>query len=124
MKKIGFLLFIFSIVFNTLAFAGYGYKSQSSSKNVTTAGTALPLSATTQQYHSLDVCAKKGNTGWIGVGGSNVVASATAGTGVQLAAGDCYSLDGPNEVNGDLLNLYIDTTVNGEGVVYAYNNRA
>src|SRR5690349_2476034 len=109
MKKTGFFFALF--LFSTAAFAGYGYRPQSSSKAVTTAGTAVQLSSTSQYFHTLNVCAKKGNTGYIGIGGSNVVASATAGTGVQLAAMDCITFDGPNQVNGDLSYIYIDATV-------------
>lgn len=86
------------------------------SKNVTSAGTAVPLVLTTA-CKRVDITAKLANTGVIVVGASTVVASASTRRGIPLNAGDSYSL----EISDPSL-IYIDATVNGEGVTFVYYN--
>lgn len=85
-------------------------------KVVTTAGTAVAL-ATSTPAKWVTLQAYRSNTENIAVGASGVDASATAGTGtgVTLAAGESITLPVDN-----LADVYIDATVNGEGVRYTY----
>jgi hypothetical protein len=61
------------------------------------------------------ITALSGNTGVIVVGGSGVVASLSTRSGTPLLAGDTVILD-----VDDLAKVYIDSTVNGEGVSFTY----
>lgn len=82
------------------------------SKAVTTAGTPVPLAASTT-CKRITIQANTDNTGIIVVGGSGV--SAASGTGVALYAGDAYELEIDN-----LADVYLDSSVNGEGVRFTY----
>ena len=82
---------------------------------VTTAGTRVQLSTTSVRVKSVAVTAETDNTGVITVGGSTVVAALATRRGTPLAAGATISLD----IN-DLAKVYLDTTVNGDGVTYSY----
>ena len=63
----------------------------------------------------IDIQAQTDNTGVVAVGFTGVDATIATGTGILLNAGDAYSL----EINN--LNLiYIESSVNGEGVRYTY----
>lgn len=81
---------------------------------VTTAGTDVVLAGSTA-CKKVDIQAQTDNTGLIAVGGSGVDATIATGTGIILYAGDVYSLEIDN-----LNDVYIDSTVNGEGVRYTY----
>src|SRR5690349_20962884 len=86
---------------------------------VTTGGTAVTLSST--NLEGLDwvvITAETDNTGIITVGGSDVVAALATRKGIPLNAGDTISL----EVN-NLSDVYLDTTVNGDGVTYLAGTR-
>lgn len=83
-------------------------------KTVTTAGTDVAL-ASSLGVKWVVIQAQTDNTGVIAVGASGVDATVATGTGVALAAGESITL--PIE---DLANIYIDSTVNGEGVRYTY----
>lgn len=84
-------------------------------RTVTTAGTDVVLSTTSVGIKWVIIQAQTDNTGIIAVGESGVDATVATGTGVALAAGE--SLTVPLD---DLANIYIDATVNGEGVRYTY----
>jgi hypothetical protein len=81
------------------------------SKTVTTAGSRVALSATSVSCTRVYIVALEANTGTIWVG-SNTVA---AGRGRPLVALQSEILD-----ISDLSSIYIDATVDGEGVSYAY----
>lgn len=87
-------------------------------KEVTTAGTQVALAASTS-CKRVTIQAYRANTGIITVGGSGVDGSASigTGTGASLAAGESISFDINN-----LSTVFIDSTVNGEGVRYIYLN--
>lgn len=88
-------------------------------KTVTTAGTAVALAATEPTagaIRSLVVTALSTNTGVICVGGTTVLAAAGTRRGTPLAASGSVSLD----FSGGLTQIFIDSTVNGEGVSYTY----
>jgi hypothetical protein len=79
-------------------------------KVVTTAGTRVQLGAS-QSINRVAVTALEANTGLICVGGKTVVAKAENRTGLPLAAKQTTTIE-----TDDLGDLYIDSTVNAEGV--------
>lgn len=81
---------------------------------VTIAGTDVALAVSTPCV-KIDIQAQTDNTGFIAVGGQGVDATEATGTGIELEAGDVYSLEIDN-----LADIYIDATVSGEGVRYTY----
>ena len=83
-------------------------------KVVTTAGTHVALASSTT-CKKVDIQAQTDNTGLIAVGGSEVDATIATGTGIILEAGDVYSIEIDN-----LADIYIDSTVSGEGVRFTY----
>lgn len=82
-----------------------GGKPYSGTKT-TTAGVPVALSSTSKKIISITIQAKAANTGSVKVGGS-------ASQDYILAKGDVVSLD-----CRDLSEIYIDVTVNDEGVNY------
>lgn len=83
-------------------------------KNVTTAGTAEALVSSSTPCEWVTVVAKRTNTGRVYVGGASVPNDDTGGA--YLSAGDSIDIDVTN-----LIKLYINSTVNGEGVTYIYS---
>jgi len=81
----------------------------SGQKNITTAGTQLPLTATSDPVRSVCIKAKHANTNMIYIGKSTVSST----TGYVLDAGEVVCLD----IN-DLNTVYIDSDTNGEGVSF------
>lgn len=77
---------------------------------VTTSGSPVPLVSIGTPANRVDIQALLGNTGNIAIGGIGV--SASTPYGVILKAGDVYNI----EKITDLINIYVDSTVNGEGV--------
>jgi hypothetical protein len=87
------------------------------SKDVTTAGTEVALSATRTMCLRITIQAKPANTGYIYVGVGTVTST---NYGVRLGAGDSFTI-GMGETRGhpnDLSTVVIDSSVNGEGVTY------
>lgn len=82
----------------------------SGQKNVTTAGTAVALGVSTA-IQSITIKAKRANTGDIYVGDSTV----TSTNGLVLTRGEAVSFDMDN-----LADIFIDSSVNGEGVSFLY----
>lgn len=83
-------------------------------KTVTTGGTAEALAGSTVAKW-VAITAETDNTGIIVVGGSTVIASLSTRRGIPLSAGDTVVLPVDN-----LADVFLDTTVNGDGVTYAY----
>lgn len=83
-------------------------------KTVTTAATAEVLAASTKASWVV-IQAQTDNTGIIGIGASGVLATVATGTGIALAAGESIGFPVDN-----LSDVYVDTTVNGDGVRYIY----
>lgn len=81
------------------------------SKAVTTAGTRERLVAASTPCKRVDITAKNANTGAIFIGGATVSST----SGAYLYAGDNMRLD-----IDDLYKIYIDSSVNGEGVQFTY----
>jgi hypothetical protein len=84
---------------------------------VTTAGTRVRLSGTALPVRRAIVTALLTNTGTIVPGGAAVVAAVGSRNGPALNAGDVIGLE-----NVDLNSVYIDSTVNGEGVTVLYQS--
>lgn len=78
-------------------------------KAVTTAGTQVALASSQAITHSVKIKALHGNSGWIYVGNSSVSSS----NGYVLDAGETLEIQVAN-----LATVYIDSSVNGEGVSY------
>lgn len=88
----------------------------SGGKTVTTAGTPVTLVTSSTLAKWVAIQARTINTGRIAVGGSNVVAAlTTSGVGISLAAGEYIIIPCEN-----LLQVYLDSTVSGEGVRFTY----
>lgn len=85
---------------------------QSGQKTVTTAGTAVTLTSSVEQYHSLTILALPGNTGQVYIGGADVA----SGTNGGLAPGDKLTITPARAHALDLSDIYIDVDTNGEGV--------
>lgn len=84
------------------------------SKVTVSAGTAVAL-ATSTACKRIQIQAKFNNTGIVVVGASTVVAAESTRRGIALNPGDAIELDIDN-VN----DVYIDSTVSGEGVTFTY----
>lgn len=82
----------------------------SGQKDVTTAGTDVVLGSSTAIL-SVTIKAKHANTGWIYVGAEGVAST----TGYVLDAAETVTVDVDN-----LTDVWIDSSVNGEGVSYIY----
>lgn len=83
-------------------------------KTVTTAGTAEAIAASTT-CKWVQITAETDNTGIVVVGDSGVIASLSTREGTPLNAGDTVTIPIDN-----LADVYIDSTVNGEGVSFLY----
>ncbi len=83
-------------------------------KAVTNAGTAEALAGSTAAKYVI-ITADAANTGTICVGGATVVAAAATRRGIPLSAGGSCGLNIDN-----LADVFIDATVSGEGVSFAY----
>jgi len=83
-------------------------------KTVTSAGTDLALASSTACKRVV-IQAQTDNTGLIAVGATGVDATEATGTGIILYAGDTITIETDN-----LADIFIDSTVNGEGVRFTY----
>jgi hypothetical protein len=84
-------------------------------KTVTTAGADEALVSQITWAKWVTIQAQTDNTGIVAVGASGVDATVATGTGVALSAGAMITI--PCD---DLKDIYIDATVNGDGVRYTY----
>lgn len=84
-------------------------------KEVTTAGTAVPLTATRTTAYKVTIMAELDNTDYVVVGDSTVVAALATRRGIPLSAGASITLEVSN-----LADIYIDAVVSTEGVTYLY----
>jgi len=92
-------------------------------KTVTTAGAPVALSATPLLCHVVTVQGEKDNTGNICVGWDNNVRAANGSqNGIALAAGEAFTVELGKDYQPmiDLSGIYIDSTVNGDGVGVFY----
>lgn len=85
-------------------------------KTVAASATAEKLASATK-CTSVVITALAANTGVIVFGASTVVAAAATRRGTPLSAGETASVP-----IVDLDQIYLDTTVNGEGVSYTWVN--
>lgn len=91
-------------------------------KSVTTAGTRVQITSIQLYVYSVIIQALGSNTGKIYVGDSNVSSTQCY---AELPAYGTTTLDGWNKEKGtmellDLSKIYIDSSVNGEGVHIGY----
>ena len=84
-------------------------------KVVGTAGVDVALSSGSTPAKLIVVQAQTDNTSKIAVGATGVDATVATGTGIILDPGDTMTLP-----ISDLINVYIDALVSGEGVRYTY----
>ena len=92
-------------------------------KVVATAGTAVPLAASSTKAGSVVVTAEEDNTGDIVVGASSVVESPETRRGHLLTPGTAFSINGGFDGQGgvvDMAKIFIDSEVNGDGVTFLY----
>lgn len=83
-------------------------------KVVTTAGTREQLGSVTT-CRRIIIVAETDNTGTIVVGGASCVAALATRRGVPLEAGDSIEV-----FVQELADIYLDSTVSGDGVTYLY----
>ena len=88
-------------------------------KTIDSAGTAETLTAASTPCTKVTITAEADNTGVIVVGGSSVVAALGTRQGTPLNAGQSYTV----EID-DLVKIYLDSTVSGDGVTYSYMTEA
>lgn len=84
-------------------------------KIVASAGTDVPLVASATPIKWVIVQAQSDNSGDIAVGAEGVDATVATGNGVLLDAAESVTL-----AVSDLAGVYIDATVNGDGVRFVY----
>jgi hypothetical protein len=83
-------------------------------KVTVTAGTAIALSSTALPMSWVIIQAKRANTGRIYIGGSTILNTDTGG--IYLLASETVKLDFT-----DGSKIYINSTVDAEGVTYVYS---
>lgn len=90
-------------------------------KNVTTAGTQVRLKTDDLFASEVEIFAKTANTGIIYLGDADVDSS----SGRPLAAGQSFAIAKLGDIDGrvNLKNIWIDSSVNGEGVIVSYIQR-
>jgi len=86
-------------------------------RDVRYAGTATVLSDTPITCKRITITARYSNLGIIAAGDTSVSATVLSVRGVTLYAGDSYTVDISN-----LNKIYLDSTVENEGVSYTYYN--
>ena len=86
-------------------------------KEVTTAGTAVALNATTKPFNWCLVQAEESNTGDIMIGASTVDETPATARGNRLLPGGSIGLPA-----GDLLYIYADSEISTDGVTYFCQN--
>lgn len=87
---------------------------------VTTAGTAVQLSATSVAINRITITAETDNTNPVTVGGSDVVGALATRKGVPLAAGASITLDAQVDGVDELSDIWLDAVTSTEGVTYLY----
>ena len=87
-------------------------------KTVTTAATAERLSSTQLLCDVLVITAETDNTGIITVGGSAVVGALATRKGIPLTVGKSTVMIAPEGKKINLYDVWLDTTVNGDGATY------
>jgi hypothetical protein len=89
-------------------------------KVVASAGTAVPLSATSVAINRVTITAETDNTNPVTVGGSDVVGALATRKGVPLAAGASITFDSQTDGVDELGDIFIDAVTSTEGVTYLY----
>lgn len=87
-------------------------------QTVTTAGTSVQLTSTSTPCHVVEIQAFETNTGRICVGDSTVDETIATRKGIIINAGDTYDYYINNADK-----IYLDSSVNGEGVACTVKSR-
>lgn len=82
---------------------------------VAAAATEEAMASSSAPVEWIIITAETNNTGVMAVGASTVVAAEATRRGIPLQAGESVTL-----YNVDLLDVYLDTTVSGDGVTFFY----
>lgn len=85
-------------------------------KVVAAAGTAERLVSTNTPAREVTIMALLGNSDYVVVGGSSVVAAVATRQGIPLSAGSSITLRNVR----DLYEIWIDSVVSGEGATFLY----
>ncbi len=88
---------------------------ESGRKVVTTAGTSEVLGVSDSSFDGILITAETDNTGTIVVGGVGVIASLSTREGTPLLAGESININA-----NSLADIYLDSTVSGDGVTYSF----
>lgn len=115
MKKLYILAVALLLTTSVFAYDGLSTTMDSGRAIVTTAGTAVQISTSATACQKIIITAETDNTGTIVVGGPSVVASQSTRQGVPLAPGNSVTL-----LVNSLDKVWLDSTVNGDGVTYVY----
>lgn len=115
MRKETALSFLLAILLTAPCLA----TTRDGSKDVTTAGTRVALVAAQEFAAWVTVQAKTGNTGSIYLGGVTIDST----RGIELLSGDTHTFLAERARQYDLNGIYIDSSVNGEGVTFTYESR-
>lgn len=99
-----------------LSFIAFSSTLSDGEKDVTTAGDAEVLIATSTVVNSVLIYAKSTNTGYIYVGDAGV----TSLLGIPLDAGESISFGTSSDDKSNLTDIYLDSSVDGEGVLFTY----
>lgn len=120
MRKFIPLLSVFLMLMASPAFALLQVKTGKAT--VSSAGTAVALSTSDQYYFDITVCANSANTGVVTIGPQNVVGAALTREGVSLYSNACFTFipQGTNSLNGNVKELYVDSTANGDKINFLY----
>lgn len=124
MKKIIALMCVGLMLAGGLAFAGW--QEGDLTATVTNIGTAEPLTTGNIPFQRAIICAEQDNSGTIVIGSSTAVASAATRRGIPIVpiastGGECVRIDCGGENCGNLNAIYIDTTVDTDGVNVWYS---
>jgi len=97
-----------------------GFESIGDGRKVTAAaGTRLTLVASSTPARRVIIQGLEGNTDSVVFGGVTIDETLASRSGIELDAEDTYEFSVPG---GDLINIYIDSAVTGEGVSFVYFN--
>lgn len=96
-----------------MAYDTTGYKVGTGSKAVTTAGTPERVSSTHINFESCTLQAKFANTDNLYIGDASVSST----QGIVLIPGASITIS-----KSDLYYIYVDSAVNGEGLIFTYFN--
>lgn len=120
MKKLIFMMALI-LLFAKPSFASVNIGN--GTKTITTSGTALALTSTSQYVNTLVVCADIANTGYVVIGSAPVAASGSQ-QGIVIPPGGCAGVWSSEKAQLDISTVKADVTVNGEKASYFWEAEA